>query len=345
MLYISIQKSILTYGLALIAGILFWLLKLPLPWILGPVAGLVLLKFCWNYETTSHVSLRNVAFALLGIQIGLTFTTQTFALVVPYFIPYTLLSLVLISLSMFLAYLISRKTAIDISTSLIGSAPGGLSAMMAVSESLKANTVLVTIFHTIRLICVLFIIPFAATHWFYQSSSSIMNSNMQEESLWTIAIYGGVYFIAYFLKSRIPAALVIVPMLIIGLLQSIGTPLYEMPDLFFVAAQIMIGVHLGHSVSINDIVQAGKYCLLYFGLAIIIIAIGIALGFLLSGWTGMDLVTAVLSLAPGGLVEMALTAQAAGGQPAIVSSLQMIRLLTIVIILPIFYQKFLPKSA
>lgn len=58
----------------------------------------------------------------------------------------------------------------------------------------------------------------------------------------------------------------------------------------------------------------------------------------------MDLVTAVLSLAPGGLVEMALTAQAAGGQPAIVSSLQMIRLLTIVIILPIFYQKFLPKT-
>ncbi len=216
--------------------------------------------------------------------------------------------------------------------------------MMAVSESLKANTVLVTIFHTIRLVCVLFIIPFAATHWFYQSSSSIMNSNTQEESLWTIIIYGGVYFIAHLLKARIPAALVIVPMLIIGLLQSIGTPLYELPNLFFIAAQIMIGVHLGHSVSIRDLLQAGKYCLLYFGLAIMIIAFGIALGFLLSWWTGMDLVTAVLSLAPGGLVEMALTAQAAGGQPAIVSSLQMIRLLTIVIILPIFYQKFLPKS-
>lgn len=96
--------------------------------------------------------------------------------------------------------------------------------MMAVSESLKANTVLVTIFHTIRLVCVLFIIPFAATHWFYQSSSSIMNSNTQEESLWTIVIYGGVYIIAHLLKARIPAALVIVPMLIIGLLQSIGTP-------------------------------------------------------------------------------------------------------------------------
>ncbi|MGP4075253.1 AbrB family transcriptional regulator [Halobacillus sp. K22] len=340
----SISKYIPTYTIAIIAGMVFWLLQLPLPWILGPVAGLVLFKYWGNFETTSHVSMRNAAFALLGIQIGLTFTTQTFAVVVPYFIPYTVLSLALISLSLFLAYLISRKTAIDISTSLIGSAPGGLSAMMAVSESLKANTVLVTIIHTIRLICVLFIIPFAATHWFYQSSTTLMSSTKQEEELWTIAIYGAVFLIGNILKERIPAALVIVPMLIIGLLQSIGTPLYELPALFFIAAQIMIGVHLGHSVSLRDVLQAGKYCFLYFGLAVIIIAVGIALGFLLSGWTGMDLVTAVLSLAPGGLVEMALTAQAAGGQPAIVSSLQMIRLLTIVIILPIFYQKILREK-
>lgn len=59
----------------------------------------------------------------------------------------------------------------------------------------------------------------------------------------------------------------------------------------------------------------------------------------------MSIVTAVLSLAPGGLVEMAITAQNTGGQPSIVSSLQTIRLLTIVLLLPIVFQWILPRMS
>ncbi|MGI8315285.1 AbrB family transcriptional regulator [Halobacillus mangrovi] len=339
------KETFVTYGIALCSGIGFKSLHLPLPWILGPVTGLLLLKLLLSYETSTVRSARDIGFTILGVQIGLTFTAQTFTLVFPYLLPYTVLSLLLISTSLFLAYLIAKKTAIDMKTSMIGSAPGGLSAMLAVSESLKGNTVLVTIFHTIRLLSVLFIIPFIATHFLSGSEAqkAVISSESSQGPLWTTLIYLAAFGLGYRFKDRIPASCVILPMLLIGLLQAFGFPLYQLPQVFYIGAQVIIGVHLGNSIRIRDLVIAGKYCSLYFGLSIIIITLGIFLGWLLTSWTGMDFATAVLSLAPGGLVEMSITATEAGAQPALVSSLQMIRLLFIVMVLPLLFQKILPR--
>ncbi|RWZ60333.1 AbrB family transcriptional regulator [Halobacillus fulvus] len=337
-------RMMFTYAIAALSGWVFALLHIPLPWILGPVVGLFLYKWSSSHHTYQLASARNIAFGLLGIQIGLTFSKQTFTLVVPYFVPYTILSFVIIILSLGIAYLISRRTKIDTKTSLIGSAPGGLSAMIAVSESFKGNTVLVTIFHTIRLLAVLFIIPFLATRWLYAPHEGMSTTPSTDNGpMWTIFLYGIVFIWGYALQRVLPASLVIVPMLAVGMMKALGFPLYELPSEVFILAQILIGVHLGQAINVDDLKKAGKYCLYYLGLSIAVIIVSIGLGFLLANWTGMDVVTAVLALAPGGLVEMAITAQDAGGQPAVVSSLQTIRLLTIVLVLPLLFKWLLPK--
>ncbi|KHE72544.1 AbrB family transcriptional regulator [Halobacillus sp. BBL2006] len=339
------KRIIITYTAALIVGFVFVTAHFPLPWILGPVTGLMLLKLFAGYETSVVFPARDIGFTMLGVQIGLTFTAQTFKIVVPYLLPYTFLSLLLISISLFLAYLIAKKTAIDLTTSMIGSAPGGLSAMIAVSETLKGNTVLVTIFHTIRLLSVLFIIPFIATHFLSGPGSSIveLNNHNEQGPIWTIAVYILAFSLGYRFRGSLPASFVIIPMLIVGFLQALGFPLFNFPDAIFITAQLIIGVHLGNSISIRDLILAGKYCSLYFGLSIIVITIGVVFGWTLTYWTGMDFTTAVLSLAPGGLVEMSLTATQTGGQPSLVSSLQMIRLLFIVMVLPLVFQKVIPR--
>jgi membrane AbrB-like protein len=338
-------RIIITYTTALIAGVMFVIAQFPLPWILGPVTGLMLLKLFAGYETAIVPSARDIGFTVLGVQIGLTFTAQTFKIVIPYLLPYTFLSLLLIAISLFLAYLIAKKTAIDITTSLIGSAPGGLSAMMTVSETLKGNTVLVTIFHTIRLLSVLFIIPFMATHFLSGSGSSMadLKNHTDQGPIWTIAVYIFAFSLGFQFWDRLPASFVIMPMLTVGFLQALGLSLFTFPDAIFITAQLIIGVHLGNSIGIRDLLLAGKYCSLYFGLSIVVITIGIGFGWTLTHWTGMDFTTAVLSLAPGGLVEMSLTATQTGGQPSLVSSLQMIRLLVIVMVLPLVFQKVIPR--
>src|SRR5690606_21705204 len=113
-----------------------------------------------------------------------------------------------------------------------------------------------------------------------------------------------------------------------------GFALLHLPDFCYVAAQLILGLDLGYSVSVENIKKSAKYCLYYFFLNIGVILFTFLMGFLFTLFTPMNIVSAILSFAPGGLVEMAVTAQEVGGDPAIVGSLQMIRLLIIVLFLP-----------
>lgn len=215
--------------------------------------------------------------------------------------------------------------------------------MIAVSESLKGNSALVTIFHTLRLISVLFIIPFIVTHWVSGDSLSIVagvTSNNGGGSFWTVLLYPISFVLGWKTREWIPASLVVIPMLFIGILQASGIAFYPLPDMIYIGAQLLIGAYLGHTILLREIVVAGKACLYFLSLALFIIGIGLFFSFALVWWTNMDLTTAVLSLAPGGLVEMAITAEQTGAEPAVVSSLQTIRLLMIVLLLPMLFKKY-----
>ncbi|MFG6114608.1 AbrB family transcriptional regulator [Halobacillus sp. MO56] len=338
-------KISISFLIAAIGGAAFHLLQLPLPWILGPVTFLLLYKITTKQPTDASLKMRNISFGFLGIQIGSTFTANTFINVTPYLFPYTIFTLLLIAISLLNAYFLSKVIKIDAKTSMLGSVPGGLSAMLALSESLKGNTVLVTIIQTIRLVTILFVIPFAATQFFArEAGQGVPVSTSTPPGEWyTLGIYIAAFVLGSLLQKRVPASLVIIPMLITGVSRAFGLPLLELPTMLFILAQLSLGVYLGNSVSITDLVKAGRYCLYYFVLALLLIGMSFGFGFLLSQWTSMSLPTAILSIAPGGLIEMALTADEAGGDPSIVSSLQMIRLLMIVLILPFVLQWLIPK--
>ncbi|MGR9049996.1 AbrB family transcriptional regulator [Halobacillus faecis] len=336
------SNKLKTYLIALPGGLLFDLLNIPIPWILGPVVFVVLVKYFTALKSETVPIAKNIAFVLLGIQIGLTFSAETFHSIGPYLFPYTILTSLMIAISLLAGLYIAKHGTIDKTTALVGSSPGGLSAMIAVSESMKGNSALVTIFHTLRLISVLFIIPFYVTHGNFDVSTTVVacvTGEMDKGLYYTFPLYIIAAFIGWQVRDWIPAALVIIPMLFIGALKTAGVPFYPLPGTLFTLAQFLIGTYLGHTVSLREIISAGKTCIAFFALAVSMIGIGIGMAFLLSWWTTMDVKTAVLALAPGGLVEMSITAEQTGSEPAIVSSLQTIRLLMIVLLLPWLFKK------
>jgi uncharacterized protein len=340
--YFNICKSLF---ISFLGGITFYFLQIPLAWILGPITFLLIYKSVFQKETAKSETLRNISFVILGIQIGSSFTSNTLVIVAPYFFPFLLLTAIFIGAVITSAYVLSKITKLDKMTSILGAIPGGLSVMVALSESFKSNTIYVTIFHSIRLLAVLFIIPFVATHFYSKTNSADGAINVVEQSgeLWTIVFYILFYFIAFYLVKFVPASFVLVPMLGTAMMNAFGLPMYSLPIYVFILAQLILGMDLGYSVSMKKIKAAGKYCFFYVALNIGVIAFSFLLGYLFTLFTPMDLVTAMLSFAPGGLVEMAITAQEAGGDPSVVGSLQMIRLLLIVLLLPFVLQWLAPK--
>ncbi|MBO8155030.1 MAG: AbrB family transcriptional regulator [Bacillaceae bacterium] len=341
-----LSKLLFSYTLGIVGGLLFNFLHLPLPWILGSLTGVMVYKFTGANQVVYSPFLKTLSYVILGIQIGNTFTSQTFQQVTPYFFPYLILSVLLIAFSLISGYILSKKIRVDSVTGMLGAVPGGLSAMIALSDSMKGNTVYVTIFHTVRLLTVLFIVPFAALHIFAHKTASQAGFeaiHTGEPLIGTVLAYPIFFYSAYLLRKRVPANYILIPMLGTAFLNVVDLTAIPLPDLFSVGAQITLGIYLGHSVSVKELVKAGPYVLIYLILSIVIIGVSFVFGYLFHAVTSLDIATSMLSIAPGGLIEMALTAQSAGGDPSIVSSLQTIRVLMIVLLLPLVLQKMLPR--
>src|SRR5690606_22740360 len=87
-------------------------------------------------------------------------------------------------------------------------------------------------------------------------------------------------------------------------------------------------------ISFRDLRAMGKQLWRVMLFMAALLALSMAGGAGLSLITGLDLATALLSIAPGGLIEMALTASSIGADPAIVTSFQLARLYVILLGVP-----------
>lgn len=327
-----------SYAVATIGGMLFYFLNFPIPWILGPMTFMILYKTITHRKMIVSSRLYNVGLATLGIYFGLSFTKETFITVYPYILPFLITTILLLTVSVVNSIFVTRFIKIDPMTSVFGSIPGGLSEMVAASHSLNANSAMVTIFQTVRLLTVVFMVPFIVTHWFI---AAVGNPYEVTKNISSVPVYAYLWFglallAGWFLRNKFPAAYVIGPLAVTAILGVVGVGLPSIPPWFLILAQITVGMRMGNNINLRDLKIGGKYCGIYFVMTLLLVAISFGLGYIFAVFSDLDLPTALLSLAPGGLVEMVLTATAIGADPAVVSSLQLIRLLFIILIVPSF---------
>ncbi|RKL69312.1 hypothetical protein CR203_04605 [Salipaludibacillus neizhouensis] len=321
-----------------IGGLIFFLISLPLPWMLGPLTAVMVWQSTTSRKMIWPAHYKNIGLITLGITFGLYFSIESMLLIGPYFLPYVLLTSLMILISIINSSFISKFINVDQVTSVFGSIPGGLTEMVIASESLHAKTSFVMIFQTVRLLVVLFTVPFIIIYAFSgEPNTSVAISEQASTPFlsWTALLLLLPVLLGFRFKEFIPAGVMIVPLVTTGLLNISPLEIPQVPAWLFLAAQLSVGIGLGKNISLNDLRAAGKYGFVFAGLAVWLILIGLGLGFVLAFITSMDLPTAMLSMAPGGLVEMVLTASIVGGDPAIVTSLQLTRILIIVVCVPI----------
>jgi uncharacterized protein len=344
----KIYKILLPYILGALGGLLFSICHIPLSWILGPMTFLIVWRssFVSSQILYQPPILKNGSFIILGISFGLAFTKDTFLTVGPYLVPFLITTIFLIIISILNGLLINKLVDIDKNTSIFASIPGGLTEMVAASESLHANSSLVTIFQTVRLLTVVFFVPFSIQHLF-EPQFAVQSIKVLQGQSSTIS-YGWFFLagvVGWLLNKKVPAAFVIGPLLTTAILNIVGVSLPTIHDFFLIFAQMTIGIGLGLMISFHDLKLGGKYCGYYFATSVLLIGASFGLGYLFSLVTDLDLATAMLSLAPGGLVEMVLTASSINADPAVVSSLQFIRLLFIISFIPSILKYWLNRPA
>lgn len=340
-----------TFIIAIMGGLLFTILQFPLSFLLGPLTIIVLLRFLFGISFIWSKHLRDAGLIVIGYILGISFTKQTLLLLIDQIGFVLFATIMTILFSLIGAYFIVKRTDISIESALLGCMPGGLSQMVILAEEYKnANLTSVTILQVIRVMAVIFLVPFIVSSDSFMPSVPAKTENIHHlyiyQSPWNILLYGIVIALFLFIALRFKLATpyLLGPMLAGILLSVSGFLPPSIPNTILSASQLMIGAHLGLMLNPETLKQSKRLTVYATLFGSLLVFFTLFLGKLLTLFSHFTLATAFLSTAPGGMAEMGITAIAIGADSAIVAAYQLFRLLFILIVVPPFLRYIIKKT-
>ncbi len=150
-----------------------------------------------------------------------------------------------------------------------------------------------------------------------------------------VAMVGGVIGI----KLKIPAGALVGAMIAVAI-YNINTGEGEIPSHFKIIAQIVVGGMIGLNFDMETV--KGLKDLIFPALILVtgLTIFSLTLGFIISKVTGVDLITSLFSSSPGGLTDMTLISEEYGAETPTVALLHLMRLVTVITVMPLAIKLF-----
>lgn len=320
-----------------LGGVIFSLIHLPLPWTLGPLVFIGVARVGLKQDIVWPTIFRDIAMAVLGYAIGRSFTPETGHQLIS-LLP-SLISVTLISVALCLAggIITRRYTGLSLTTSLFGSMPGGLTQMAVLCENMEdVDEAAVTLMQTVRIITVVFLVPFVALHGISNRvdiiSTPIMTTSLRD--IPTFIGFSGVIALSIYLFQyvKVPGRYILPPIFGTAALTLSGIHAPGLPPVIISIAQVCVGIRMGMSFNVESLENWRKtaFASLVSILGVIIALFG--LDFILAQVTSTSFLTAFIATAPGGMTEMGLTAMMVNADLPTVVAFQLFRLLFVFIV-------------
>ncbi|WP_053362867.1 AbrB family transcriptional regulator [Bacillus sp. FJAT-27251] len=336
-------------GISVLAGLLFYSLHIPLPWLLGSLfavsAGQIMAKTAFYMPRW----LFTAALLILGYMLGAAFTKEAAVQVVRHF-PFMLAGTILtLAISIGLGLVTARSAKLDLESAVLGSVPGGLAQMLVISKEMKGiNQTIVVFLQVIRLLAVVLLVPFFTVYGIgsvHEGSQALMpngeNAGLLRYMGYILAALFG-YVTAK--QVKLPNSILTGPLIGVALVSIVGgghAP--ELPSLVIVISQIIMGINLGLNVHPQMLGNIRKFGLVSIGGSMLLVVASLLIALALDSVTSMGLATAFLGMAPGGIAEMGLTAAVVKADLSMVSGYQLFRLLFILFIVVPLLQRWIKK--
>ena len=324
-----------TSFISVTGGMLFRLLHLPLPWLLGSLTAVLVWSLSTKRNLVWPVEYRNCGLVILGYMLGSSFTIAT-ALEIFKQLPAMLLATTSIILfSLLVGTIISRRTGLNPATTVLGSIPGGLTQMVVLSEEIAGSDLtVVTFMQTIRLLATVFIVPFIVIHGLAGDTPQAGAASVPvvPDSLihtpWNTLIFIGIILVSIrvALRLNLPTPFLLGPLLGTAALVLTGIQAPDPPSILVLISQLCIGAYLGLSIKPASLANWKKLLPYTLGGSIALVFFSLGAGYLVTRLHSMTLITAFLGTSPGGMGEMGLTAILVGADVSLVAAYQLFRL-------------------
>ncbi|MRG84860.1 AbrB family transcriptional regulator [Salinibacillus xinjiangensis] len=332
----KIHKIIYTLIVGLIGGYLFSILSLPLSWILGPMVFTIITNITFK-EVYLPTNFKLTGFFLLGISMGLYFEPETGGVIYKQFVFVVLMSILILLFGVINGAIHKKLSKLNWQTTIFGNIPGGTAQMIEVGGDLGGDREAIAIQQFTRLVLVVMVIPTLITFFFEPSiASTLPSSTSTNFNIYGIVIllFLGVFgwIVARFLKIPLPT--LTGPLIMISTFSLLGVPFASFPPIFLNIAQVFIGISIGTYFNRSTIRDNRKYFIYALIGGVTLLAMCFLAAMILIFWANLDYPTAILSIAPGGIAEMSLTAAVVGANVPIVISFQIFRMFLFITLVP-----------
>lgn len=326
---------------ALIGGFIFSVLHAPIPWLLGPMAAVLIVSRFIKIQFYWPSIIRDTGLVIVGYSIGLSFTKEALLEIIEKLPSMLIMTVLLVCFCAGIAIIVSKLSGVDYPTVLIGSIPGGLSQMIMFAEELKGiNITTVTFLQVARLIMIIFFVPFLLFGPLFNNTADtdlVHETVVSSGPLFpTVIWYAVITVISAILakKLKFPTSFLLGPILGTAFFNLSGFHGPALPPSILDASQFMIGGYIGLLLKPEKLEHKTKIITLALisGMVMILGSIGFSL--LLVYSYHITASTSFLALAPGGMDQMGILAHVVDADLSMVTGYQLFRLLFIYFAVP-----------
>jgi membrane AbrB-like protein len=338
----------ITLVTSILGGLVFKLLHMPIPWMLGAMIAVLIGSNMWKRYYKWPGPIRNAGMVIVGYTIGLSMTAAALQEMGRQLPVMLLMAVLLMIVCTGIAWIVSKLSDTDFKTALLGSVPGGLTQVIILAEETDGvDITVVTVTQVIRLMLIVLCIPllifspiFHQTHGVPAAmdpiSAATAGSVAWGGSLWILCVFALVSVACAWAgdKINLPTAYLLGPVIGTAALQMSGLPGPVLPAVMIDAAQLMVGAYVGLLLKPQQLPNKLRTLSLAIGSGLLLVLGALGLMTLLSQLQPISKPTALLSLAPGGMDQMGIIANEIHADLSMVAGYQLFRTFFILFVVP-----------
>ncbi|APP17652.1 MULTISPECIES: AbrB family transcriptional regulator [Bacillus] len=358
----SLRTDLILIAVSGLGGFLLSLTGMSIGWMIGTLmtAAFIALRrpalFQRKGKNTLRIHSRWLLLGqfILGIELGQKMNMKVLHIFAENWLPVSFMLVFSILLAMLSGFVLWKLSKTDMLTSFVGTAPGGLSAMPGIAQDVGANTAVVSLVQTIRVLMVVLTIPFTVFYLNTKSQSDVVVAQGSAFSSgvftisnisWTAALILGAWLMSRLaVRLHFPAPWLIGSMLGVAALQ-VGAGALTGHDLIpywpaqaNIASQVFLGATIGSKMNKQMFVGLKNTLIVAVVSSAGLIAATVLSSIAIAEITGISVITAILAFSPGGIAEMATTAVTLHEDSTFVVAVQVVRIILVIAMLPPFFR-------
>jgi membrane AbrB-like protein len=319
-----------TLWVGLLGGLTFYWLNVPLAWMLGPLLANLVVSMA-GMPVGIRPRLRGWFLGGLGVILGGQASQDTLSQASNWPASLAILSLGVILIIFGVSFYFRKVAGFDKASSWFSAVPGAMTSMILMGGQAGGDERKITLAHALRLTFVVLLVP--SLFWlFFTPPDAASNPLYQEpENLWLLLGIAPAWWLGR--KLRLPT-----PEFTAPLFMSVGAALsghaFAGTQVLVAATFLILGGSIGarfYGTRWSEIFWLGKHAL---GATVVALSLAAFSAGIMHWLLDIPFATALLTMTPGGIGEMAMVALALGVDPVFIAAHHLFRILALMLLIP-----------